>query len=288
MGLFLFCDMTTRFAQGASLFGLAADASEDPARAQRAYFRGLEAWFTAFADPAEAAHKFQQSLNDADGLSLSRDLGFIRVLLSFAGDRRAPSTPRADVEDALRFFEEHDLTWEVATACDALTFCHAPPAAALVLVDRSIAIRETLGDAWGVALGRYSKAVVLEQMGELGQAHVELQASAELREHLGLDPHGLWDCYLRMAAVREKLGRLEESAQALQKAFEIAARIRSPFAEGRTHEQLARLEIRRRRRGSARQHADRAVACYEEAHRAEDALRARQLSSKTPRPRKAG
>ena len=288
MALFLFCDMTTRFAQGASLFRFAADASKKPAQAQRAYFRGLEAWFTTFDDPEEASQQFQQSLDDAAGLDLNRDLAFIRVLLSFAAGRRAPSTPRADVEDALRFFEEHELTWEVATACDALTFSQATPAAALVLVDRSIAMRETFGDAWGVALGRYSKAIVLEQMGELEQAHVELEASAKLREHLGLDPHGLWDCYLQMAAVREKLGRLEESAQALQKAIEIAARIRRPFAEGRTHELLARLDLKRRRAGSARQHMDRAVTCYEAADRAEDALRARQLLSETPRPRKAG
>ena len=288
MGLFLFCDMTTRFAQGASLFRFAADASKKSARAQRAYFRGLEAWFTTFEDPEEASQQFQQSLHDAAGLGLNRDLAFIRVLLSFAAGRRAPSTPRADVEDALRFFEEHELTWEVATACDALTFSQETPAAALVLVDRSIAMRETLGDAWGVALGRYSKAIVLEQVGELEQAHVELEASAKLREHLGLDPHGLWDCYLQMAAVREKLGRLEESVQALQKALEIAVRIRRPFAEGRTHELLARLDLQRRRASSARQHMDRAVECYEAAHRSEDALRARQLLSETPRPRKAG
>jgi predicted ATPase/DNA-binding SARP family transcriptional activator len=288
MGLFLFCDMTTRFAQGASLFRLAADASGEPARAPRAYFRGLEAWFTTFDDPEEASRQFQQSLDDAAGLSLNRDLAFVRVLLSFAGGRRAPSTPRAHVEDALRFFEEHGLTWEVATACDALTFSQATPAAALVLVDRSIAIRETLGDAWGVAMGRYSKAIVLEKTGDLEQAHVELQASAELRESLGLDPYGLWGCYLQMAAVREKLGRLEESAKALQKAFEIAARIRRPFAEGRTHELLARLDLQRRRVGSARQHIDHAVACYEAAHRAEDALRARQMLSETARPRKTG
>jgi tetratricopeptide (TPR) repeat protein len=91
-----------------------------------------------------------------------------------------------------------------------------------------------------------------------------------------------------MAAVREKLGRLEESVQALQKALEIAVRIRRPFAEGRTHELLARLDLKRRRAGSARQHIDRAVECYEAARRVDDALRARQLISETPRRRETG
>ncbi len=292
MGLFLFCDMTTRFAQGASLFRLAADAAagapRKEGRARLATFRGLEAWFTAFADPAEAAERFQESIDVAAKLDLNSDLAFVRVLIAFAGNRRAPSTPRANVEDALRFFEERELAWETATACDALALIQVTPAAALALVERSIAMRETLGDLWGVALGRFSRAVILAEMGEFEQARAELQLSAELRENLELDPHGLCGCYLEMGAVESKLGHLEESAQDFEKALEIAARIRSPFVEGKAHEGLARLEFERGRSSSARQHVDRAVECYEAAHRVDDALRVRQLISETPRRRKTG
>ena len=292
MSLFLFCDMTTRFAQGASLFHLAGDATAGArgkvGRARYSYLRGLEGWFTAFADPIEAAARLKESENLAARLELNRDLAFVRVLALFSRYGLAPAAPRTDVGEALQFFEQHGHAWEAAAACDALSPLEATPAASLALAERSLAMREGLGDLWGVAMGHYSKALVLAQIGELELARGELEASAKLRESLGLDPHGLCGCYLEMGAVESNLGHLEESAQHFEKALEIAARIRSPFVEGKAHERLARLEFERGRSSSARQHVDRAVECYEAAHRVDDALRVRQLISETPRRRKTG
>ena len=292
MSLFLFCDMTTRFVQGASLFHLAGDAAAGArgkvGRARYSYLRGLEGWFTAFADPIEAAARFRESENLAAQLELNRDLAFVRVLALFSVYGLAPAAPRTDVGAALQFFEQHGHAWEAAAAYDALSPLEATPAASLALAERSLAMREELGDLWGVAMGRYSKALVLAQIGKLELARGELEASAELRESLGLDPHGLCGCYLEMGAVEGNLGHLDESAQHFEKALEIAARIRSPFVEGKAHERLARLDFERGRPSSGRQHVDRAVECYEAARRVDDALRVRQLLSETPRRRETG
>ncbi len=292
MGLFLFCDMTTRFVQAASLFRLAADAvqrtSTKTGRTQRATFRGIEGWFTTFADPAAAAQRFEESFSDAASLPLNHDLAFVRILAAFAGHHRAPRTPRADDEDALRFFEEHDFVWETAAACEALSAYQAAPAAALALVDRSVALRESLGDTWGVALGRLSRGLVLERMGKLDEALAEARASADLREGAGLDPQGLWGCFITMGVLEGKLGRPVQSARHFDKAIEIAVHIHNPFEEGVAHEQLARLGLSRGHSRSAREHAERAAACYDAAHRADDAVRVRQLASEASQRRKTG
>ncbi len=291
MSLFLFCDMTTRFTQGADLFRLAADAAakarDKGGRARRAYFRGLEGWFTAFVDPADAALHLQQSVDDARRLELNRDLAFVRVLITFSAEGRAPAAPQVDTEEALRFFEERGFAWEAAAACEALSAAAAPPAA-LALVERSLTMRKALGDLWGIALGHFAKASVLVRAGDLKAAQHELETSAEIREDLSLDPHGLWGCYVGLATIERKLGQFEKSSRDLAKALDIASRIHSSFAEGRTCEELALLDLACGRTASAREQIRRAAAAYEAGHRTDDVLRVRRLGSQSPRRPKAG
>jgi tetratricopeptide (TPR) repeat protein len=149
-------------------------------------------------------------------------------------------------------------------------------------------MREALGDHWGVAMTRFSNALLLEQEGDLEQARTEIEVSIELRETLGLDPHGLCNCYIQMGEVDRRLGRLEESARNLEKALEIAVRVRGPLAEGLAQEQLAHLDLARGRTADARTHALRAAAAYEAAFRIDDALRARRLVSESTSRRKSG
>ena len=292
MGLFLFCDMTTRFAQGATLFRFAADASaaarDKAGRARHAYLRGLEAWFTGFVNPVEAAVRFRDSVDAASKLELNRDLAFVRVLVAFSAAGRVPSAPQIDAGSALRLFDENGLAWEAAAACDALSLLAPDTGQARAFIERSLAMREALGDHWGVAMTRFSNALLLEQEGDLEQARTEIEASIELRETLDLDPHGLCNCYIQMGEVDRRLGRLEESARNLEKALEIAVRVRGPLAEGLAQEQLAHLDLARGRTADARAHALRAAAAYEAAYRIDDALRARRLVSESTSRRKSG
>ncbi|MEW5826446.1 MAG: BTAD domain-containing putative transcriptional regulator, partial [Candidatus Bipolaricaulota bacterium] len=293
MGLFLFFDMTSRMTEGAELFSRAVDAAAvEPDLACRSVLRGFHAWFTAFLDPKRGAELFRESLALAAPLSLDRGLAFIRVLAAYSRGR-CPLTETPDLREALSWFERAGLVWEAGAACDALAAGRPAEPESLELAARGIALKESIGDHWGVALGRHSKAVILAAKGDRAAARAEIQASAELRKHLGLDPQGQMNC-------QAYLGRLaldaDEPAVAVghfEQALAIAQRLRAPADEASAQACLARCRRALGDHADAERLARAAIAQYEALHRVDEALAARRWleevhsTSSEPAPKKA-
>ncbi len=273
MGLFLFCDMTSRFAAGRELFRLATSAkaprTPDAAR-NRAYLGGIEAWFAGFIDPRTAKSLFERALADAAPLRLDRDLAFVRILAAFSTTRiGAPLASQAS--EALAFFEKHAHDWECGAAYEALTGAESSPRKALKLAQKSTAIRQAIGDHWGVALGRYTEATILESMGDLGGAVEGFAASADLRRELDLDPAGLALCLVHLGKLKHDLRRVAKARRDLEEGAKIAGQIGYPLAVAAAFEQLAILEAAAHRPAVSRRHAKSAADAYRTAGFAERA-----------------
>ncbi len=264
MGLFLFCDMTSRFAVGRELFRAAAT-SEGLAGAAPVglcvYLRGIEAWFTDFCDARASKHMFGEALARAADLPLNRDLAFVRVLASFSSLRFGASL-RSQMQEAVAFFDEHGHAWEAAAARDSMTNAVRASPEALDYVRQSLEIREEIGDRWGIALGRFSEAMILQELGDLDGAAEAFTASANLRRQLGLDSAGLAFCYIRLGRLKAQLRRPAQARRDLEEAERIAAQIGYSFAAAQAFEGLAALEAAAHRDATARQYARNAAQAY--------------------------
>lgn len=264
MGLFLFCDMSSRFAEGRELFRLAAESesgeTEDAAR-RRAYLGGFEAWFTGFVDPPTAIALFQRALAEAADLPLDRDLGFIRVLAAYSRWRLGIDF-QPGIRDAMAFFDTYDHAWENAAAHEASIGPDDGLDRALALVRESIAIRERIGDRWGVALARHTEATLLEKAGDADGAICGLTASATLRRELGLDSAGLAFCHTGLGRLKALLGLKKEARRDLEEAERLATRIGYPFAAAVALEELVGLDVAEGKTALATRHARAAAAAY--------------------------
>jgi tetratricopeptide (TPR) repeat protein len=264
MGLFLFCDMTSRFALGRELFRAAADAPSDGAaddRSARAYLRGLEAWFTDFCDARASKRMFGEVLGRAAELPLNRDLAFVRVLATFSSLRFGASL-RSQMQEAIAFFDERGHAWESAAARDSMTNAVMASPEALEYIRESLEIREEIGDRWGIALGRYSEGAILHELGDLEGAIASFAASADLRRSLGLDAAGLAFCYIRLGRAKAQLRRPAQARRDFQEAERIATQIGYSLASAQAYEGLAGLEAAAHRIPPARQYAKSAAAAY--------------------------
>ncbi len=284
MGLFLFCDMTSRFASGRELFRLAATAETRRGREavrRRAYLRGLEAWFCGFVDPYAARDLFREATGGIAKLPLDRDLAFIRVLAAFSTHR--VGTPLdAEVTPALEYFEAHGCRWEAGAAYEALVNTRGDVAGSLDVARRSIAIRQDIGDHWGVALGRYTEALILQEMGHLDEAAKEFTASAELRKEIGLDLAGRATCYAQLGRINSQLGRTAEARRDLEQAYDIAKQVGYALVAAVTLDYRASLEAAARRPGVARRYAEEAAETYAAAGFPDRAAAVRKRHAKSP------
>lgn len=264
MGLFLFCDMTSRFAVGRELFRVAAEsagAADPEADSFCAYMRGLEAWFADFCDARASKHMFGEALARASDLPLTRHLAFVRVLATFSSLRFGASL-RSQMQEALDFFDEHGHAWEAAAARDSMTNAVRASPEALDFVRQSLEIREEIGDRWGIALGRFSEGAILQELGDLEGAIRAFSASAELRRELRLDSAGVAFCHVRLGRLKAQLRRPAQARRDLEEAERIAAQIGYSFAAAQAHEGLAALEVAAHRPITARQHARSAAQAY--------------------------
>jgi hypothetical protein len=264
MGLFLFCDMTSRFVAGRELFRLAASAKvphTSEAARNRTYLGGIEAWFAGFTDPRESKTLFDQTLSDATSFQLDRDLAFARVLAAFS-TQRIGAQLTSQATEALAFFEKHGYDWECGAAYEALTNAESSPRKALELAQKSTAIRQAIGDHWGVALGRYTEAAILESMGDLSGAVEGFAASADLRRELDLDPAGLALCLIHLGKLKHELRRVAQARRDLEEGARIAGQIGYPLAVAAGFEQLAILEAAAHRPVVSRRHARAAAGAY--------------------------
>ncbi len=264
MGLFLFCDMTSRFLLGRELFRLAAGAAEGkkPETVRRGvYFSVLEAWFAGFVDMPAAKDLFVSTLERGARLPLDRDLAFAWTLAAFER-RRLDMDSYPQQREALAYFDEHGHAWEAGAACEALTASDIELPEALALARRSSAIRRRIGDGWGVAMSLCSEGFLLEAMGDLEDAARKLEKSADLRRELGLDPAGLAASCVALGRIEVKLGRTADARRNLEEAVSVGSRVGYVLVSAVALRDLALLETKAGHPEIAREHAQGAVQAF--------------------------
>lgn len=280
MGLYLLCDMTTRFAEGRELFRAAAAAAAEQGAPPPVcgYLRGLEAWFTRFFDVGESERLFGESCRALREGPRDRNSSFIHVLVTFSGYRGVGLTT-AEIEEDLAFLEAQGHRWEFAAGAEAVSgrYVDGSPERAVKSVQRSIEVRTELGDAWGLALGAFSLALCDLRLQQFEEARAGFLKSAAIRRRLDIDPYGQMECLIEVARVDRRLGRLEDASARLNDSLDLAERVRQRLSAAYCHRVLAEIALEMDRLGEAAEHAQAALEICDAHPAPEEAARCRDL-----------
>ncbi|MGD9675940.1 MAG: hypothetical protein AB7V19_04575, partial [Candidatus Bipolaricaulia bacterium] len=284
MSLFLLCDMTTRFAEGRELFRAAATAARDAAPpAVYGYFRGFEAWFAHFQDPAEARGLFGQSVRALHAGPRDRRSAFIHILLTFSG---LPDTDLStqELEEDLRFLEGGH-PWEFAAGAEAIAARYGKEAPDKVVgtIRRSLEVRTTLGDAWGVALGEYSLALHDLRLARFAAARAGFLKSGEARRRLDIDPAGQMHCCIQVGTIDRTLGHVDDAVAQFTAALDLAERVHQRTVAAYCHRILAEMALELHRSGAAVAHAQAALSIWEAYPPSEETALCRELLERAAR-----
>lgn len=132
---------------------------------------------------------------------------------------------------------------------------------ALGFYRQSVALHEQLGNRRGVALGRRRCGEVLSELGQTGEASIELEASASLMDELG-DANQHARAVMALADIRERDGRPGTAIEMLSAALAVVERLDSPYYTAEILASLGRIEGRHGRDEEARNHLARARELY--------------------------
>jgi predicted ATPase/DNA-binding SARP family transcriptional activator len=247
--LFLFYDMLTAFDEGAAAFDEAGaglhEIIED--RSLEAFLHAAHGWFQAYRAPSRSAAALDRSAAVVADAPVDALSAFARIIIAFAGRWPSHEAHLRRLDEAIACFEAQGDPWAVALALEAGA---APrdeedrPRAQAAL-ERSLEIRRTLDDRWGMALALTELGRAELRGGSLTLAARRFEEALQLYRTVAEDILGVVDCLTALAWISHRLGDRDTADRRGDDALELARRTGNALRIGRCLATLAAIAVDR-------------------------------------------
>ncbi len=132
------------------------------------------------------------------------------------------------------------------------------------VVERALAIRESLGDILGVARSSNNLGILKRNSGDWKSALENYQRGLQVLEKTG-DTEGIAIAHTNIGSVYIDIGDWDKAEANLRQSFEIAQRIANPYEIAQAHLNLGRLYLSQQLWAPSQSHLDAAIALYKQA-----------------------
>jgi predicted ATPase len=271
--LFTLLQLQNYFVDGVALFGElgSSDCTGRSGSAKVTRYLGefFEGWFLVHDDERTGLEKVHQARSRLERVEAPADVRAMATVLTThidVGTRSRPTVAREELEGCLEHFTSLSDEDGIALSLEALGLLVAVHSAeeALPIVARSLAIREGMGDQWGVASVLVVLGGVLVGLRDFAEAERALTRALAIHRRLQMDPFNEMGAWAELAWVSHLTGRMEESRDRFRSAYDLARTIGAKVALGSTAESLARISHAMGEQDVAERYADEAVALYTE------------------------
>ncbi len=234
VSLALFCDMRSRFQEGAELFTAAVDGLSSPppidltGQVLLGVLLVVQGWFASRLYQSGESGRLTR-----EGLALLEPLGS-RWELAFAyqfGAFNAADDLEGELERfqrALQIYREHGDRWGEAVILESLGtlvfYRERDYGRAHRLLEESLSIRRRLGDRWGMAMVLFTLGALAQDRGKRREARDYYSESYELRRQIG-DPWGMAICLDYLGYVLRGLGEYERARELHAESLSISRQI---------------------------------------------------------------
>lgn len=174
---------------------------------------------------------------------------------------------RARLEQALERIDDtqyYDALSSILNRLGAVYYNQGDWERATQVVERALAIRESLGDILGVARSSNNLGILKRNSGEWQSALENYQRGLQILEKIG-DSEGIAIAHTNIGNVYIDTGDWEKAEANLRQSFEIAQRIANPYEIAQAHLNLGRLYLSQQLWERAQSHLDAAIALYKQA-----------------------
>ncbi len=132
------------------------------------------------------------------------------------------------------------------------------------IVERALAIRESLGDILGVARSSNNLGILKSNSGDWQGALENYQRGLQILEKIG-NTEGVAIAHTNIGSIYIDTGNWDQAAAHLQQGLALAQRIANPYEIAQAHLNLGRLYLAQQQWDKAQQHLDAAIVFYKQA-----------------------
>lgn len=256
--MFIYCDILSLYEPGTELFSIAAGlcahpeqtgaASAEPVpksvpsstrkgpddisviQCVSAVALGLKGWFMRYNHRSEARACLISALDRLEPFRRTIEWALVYELHVFVDFEIEPIDAESDLLRCEEIFAREGSDWGRAMTWEGLgvTRREKDPAAGRKAFERSLMLRRTIGDAWGVAMSLQALASMDEDEGVDANAWTGYQSSLNIRKRLEADWGGMIFCLLGMSRILDRAGSHQRALEYLQEALNLAKRTVNP------------------------------------------------------------
>ncbi|MBN1880305.1 AAA family ATPase [bacterium] len=249
--MFIYCDILSLYEPGTEFFGVASrlrkvtgdteshdsapslpGRSDDSAAANcvAAVALGLQGWFMRYNQRSAARACLISALEQLKPFGKTTEWALVYELLVFVDFETETVDAESDLLLCETIFTREGSDWGRAMTWEGLgvTRRERDPVAGRAAFLRSLTLRRTIGDAWGVAMSLQALASMDEESGDDASAWTGYQSSLNIRKRLEADWGGMIFCLLGMSRISNRAGNNEKTLQYLQEALNLAQKTVNP------------------------------------------------------------